>query len=129
MEDINDDGASQNDKVLQIKNALASSDNDDNEELGGEHVVNDLVQDIHVGANILMSNSGQEQWSKLPYQSMLDKELTNILHETMDSTNACIQSPMDAFRVFLTFSIVQHIADCTKIEASSVIMLCLCTIH
>ena len=121
-EDVSDDSGSEVDAIIDHENSKSSSDTNNDEEHADGDLVDALIEEIHVGANIMMSKNGQEQWSKVPHQVNARQLPHNILREATGPTNAvlniCGQSPTDAFKVLLTVPIVQHITYCTKIEVS-----------
>ena len=123
-EDVSDNSGSEVDAVIDSSNSMSSSDVDNEEEYEDDNLVDTLVEDIHVGANTMLSRNGQEQWSKLPQPANTRQPPHNILREAMGPTkvalNVCGQSPMEAFKLLLTVPIVQRIADCTNNEVSFV---------
>ena len=116
-EDMDDGGGSEINKVI--------ANPTDVDSVGNEDLVEDLVQQIHVEAGMMVSKNGREQWSKLPLSenSYGRTQRHNFLREAQGPTNAvknlCGQSPQAAFKFFLTHSIIQQIADLYKFGGGS----------
>ena len=86
-EDVSNNSGSEVDAIIDSENSMSSSDIDNDEEYADDDLVHALIEDIHAGANMMLSKNSQEQWSKMPHQVNIRQPPYNILSEAIGPTN------------------------------------------
>lgn len=97
-------------------------DNSDEESIDDtDRLIESLVADIHEDYNTMKSRSGSEKWYRTPLEQRGRARIHNIIRNQSGPTNNarrhCGSSPEEAFKLFISPSLVQKIVEYTNNEA------------
>lgn len=110
------------DIVIDDPTTTMISDHSDEENIDEtDRIIESMVAEIHEDYNTMKSRSGSEKWYRTPLEQRGRARTHNIIRNQSGPTNHarryCGTSPEEAFKLFISPSLVQNIVECTNKEA------------
>ena len=110
------------DIVIDNPTTTVSDHSDEDSVDDTDRIIESMVAEIHEDHNTMKSRSGSEKWYRKPLQQGGKARIHNIIRNqsgpTKHAQRHCGSSPEEAFKLFISPSLVQKIAECTSEEAS-----------
>lgn len=119
--DDESDASSQSDTDgAEIYDPITAPDSDSD---ATDDIMESVVAEIHENYNVMKSHNGSEKWSRCPTEQRRRARIHNIVRHQEGPVNfvrrTCGSSPKAAFKLLITPSLVQRIAEYTNSEASA----------